>query len=114
MLTTVAYSLCGRIIEKLDSLLCQAHCNGHTYQQATVPDEMPYPCKTSLKITFLHFFVKFVFEKMYLTEAISYSPFFKVPSAFTFFTSLFGMGRGALHVAIITNLHCKISEIFLL
>ncbi len=51
---------------------------------------------------------------IYLTEAISYSPFFKVPSAFTFFTSLFGMGRGALHVAIITNLHCKISEIFLL
>lgn len=49
---------------------------------------------------------------IYLTEAISYSPFFKVPSAFTFFTSLFGMGRGALHVAIITNLHCKISEIF--
>lgn len=48
---------------------------------------------------------------IYLTEAISYSPFFKVPSAFTFFTSLFGMGRDALHVAIITNLLCKISEI---
>ena len=73
---------------------------------------MSYPGKTSLKKFIIHKILDFSYLKINLTEAISYSPFFKVPSAFTFFTSLFGMGRGALYVAIITNLHYKIKTNF--
>ena len=73
---------------------------------------MSYPGKTSLKKFIIHKILDFSYLKINLTEAISYSPFFKVPSAFTFFTSLFGMVRGALYVAIITNLQYKIKTNF--